>query len=161
MKNKGRTNKLLLTVLVLQTIGGLFLAWFLYNFITDPDSALNRSIAAKVQAVAGSFKPLQGPKGDIGKTGPQGPAGQNGANGDNGRNGATGKTGPQGEPGPIGPQGEQGLKGDKGDKGDTGEQGPKAEFRCNPETARDEYRYPGDEDWQETGGACIPVEGGE
>jgi hypothetical protein len=151
-----KPHRIIVALLIINTIAGAFLFFFLYNFVTNPDSAFNRSVAARIQQAASGIKPLQGIKGDKGDTGKQGPAGENGKNGTNGKNGSDGKDGAQG---PAGPQGPQGQKGDPGDKGDTGDPGPQAEWRCNQDTVEWEYRYPGNEDWSPTGGACVPIEG--
>ena len=152
------TTHIIVAFVVVQAVASIVLAFFLFNLVTDPSSQLNKSIANQVQQVAQSFKPipgLQGEKGEQGETGAQGP---------------TGLTGPKGDKGDLGSQGADGtsIKGEKGEKGDTGETGatgaqgpagPRAEFRCNPETAKQEYKYPDDEDWTETGGACLPLGG--
>src|SRR5690242_5387886 len=154
-----RTSKIIIAVLILQTIGGIFLAFFLYNFVTNPQSAFNESVARQIQSLAGQFKPLEGIRGDKGD---QGPAGDHGHNGQNGSTGAAGATGPQGptgstgSQGPAGPQGPQGETGPQGVQGEQGQDAPRPQFRCNQETAQLQYKYPDDEDWANMGSTCIP-----
>ena len=47
------------------------------------------------------------------------------------------------------------LDGIKGDKGEQGVAGPVAQFRCNPNTFKVEYKYPADEDWTSMNAFCI------
>lgn len=151
------SNRVILIFLIIQSIGAIILAFFVYSFVTDPKSALNESIASTIRQYADNFKPLEGLKGDKGEQGLQGDPGINGRDGSNGLNGTNGANGVDGQAGQQGIQGLPGEKGDTGEKGEPGEPAPRAQFRCNPDTARDEYKYPDDEDWMETGGSCVPV----
>jgi len=154
------TNKIVLGIVFLQAVVSLiilFVIWGVVNKKIDIDSSVEKAVSKYASNFTPAF--IKGEKGE------QGIKGEKGDDGRDGQQGPVGQPGPQGFQGLMGIQGE---KGDKGDKGDTGEQGVPGEpgqpgrspeFRCNQESANFEWRYVGDEDWQKTGGKCIP--GGE
>jgi hypothetical protein len=158
MKRQNRVTILVMTILVLNTIGGIVLALFAYNFLNDPSSSFNRNLAERVQdSLVGVFQPIAGIKGDKGDkgdsiVGPQGPKGDDGAS----------VTGPAGQDGVSiqGPKGEQG-EAVLGPTGPAGAPSPQAEFRCDPESEQLQYKYPLDEDWINIGAVCTPVKGDE
>lgn len=162
MKPSNNSNRIIIGYLVLQTIIIVILLIFGFNFLLNRDEQQNKSFAQGIQDYANSFKPLsfQGPKGDKGEIGDQGPAGSQGVKGDKGDKGDTGNSGQVGEAGQTiqGPQGETGATGAQGIQGEPAQ---RAEFRCNPETKQNEYKYPSDEDWTRMGSTCIPTEEGE
>lgn len=154
-----RVNKIIITVLVIQSIAGLIIFLFALNLFYNPDSSFNLKLQQNIESAAKNFKPLSiiGEKGDKGDKGDRGEDGATiiGPKGDKGDAGEKGSDGLS-IVGPMGPEGPQGKPGAQGEKGD---QGPRAEFRCNQESGVNEYKYPDDEDWSSTGGKCEPVEG--
>lgn len=155
MKRQDRISKLIIAILVLNTVGGIVLALFMYSFITDPSSAFNRSLAIRIQTVMGQFRPLDGIKGDKGDSGEDGKDGLS----------VVGPQGPKGDSiiGPQGPNGANGIsiegpKGEPGEPGQNGTPSPQATFRCDPDTKQFQYKYPLDEDWVNMGAKCDPIE---
>lgn len=140
-----------MAILVLNTIGGIVLAYFMYSFITDPSSSFNRSLAIRIQTVVGQFKPLDGIKGDKGDKGDRGDNGESivGPKGDS-------IVGPRGQDG-VSVKGDTGERGDIGPTGPAGAQSPQASFRCDPDTEQIQYKYPQDEDWTNIGAVCEPI----
>lgn len=163
MNNKN-VSKIIITVLIIQSVAGLIIFFFALNLFTNPDSSFNRQIQRNIESYAKTFKPLNivGSQGEKGEKGDTGDTGQQGEKGDSikGEKGDKGDTGANGQDGLsiVGPQGERGNEGAQGQQGIPG---PRAEFRCNPDTAENEYKYPGDEDWTSQNSKCVPVNGGE
>lgn len=150
-----KSNRIVLAIIIIQALAGLVMFVVLYTLITSNKVDVNSAI----QNYASNFKPisLQGPKGDQGDVGERGLQGDQGIPGAQGVQGIQGIQGVQGVRGIQGDSGIQGDKGDKGDQGIPGDPAEKAMFRCNPDTSENEYKYPSDEEWQNTGGACIPI----
>ena len=154
MKRQNTAYKLMMAVLVLNTIGGIVLAIFAYNFLYDPESSFNRNLAQRIQLVMAQFKPIDGIEGKPGTDGQSivGPAGPPGKDGQS-------ITGPQGPPGDNGAS----IKGDTGEQGPVGPTGPEgapapqASFRCDPDKKQLQYKYPLDEDWIDIGAKCEPI----
>lgn len=151
----GMYRKVVIIILALQAIANIVIFLFFINYITNPNSEFNRNIAQMVKQQAQSFKPLDGIKGDKGEQGVQGDRGPKGDTGQTGKDGtdstSTNTTviheipikGDKGDTGPQGQQGEQGVA------------GPVAQFRCNPNTFKVEYKYPADEEWTSMNAFCI------
>jgi len=170
----GLYRKIVIGILLLQTIAVAVIFAFLFNYIKDPSSEFNRNLAEIIKQQTQSFKPLQGEKGekgdsikgDDGRDGRDGNDGKDGKDGKDGTDGSNGSDGRDVTPEQIAAAVSRYLaenpppKGDKGDQGEPGTNGAVAEFRCNPDTAMQEYKYPDDSDWSQTGGRCIPATGG-
>jgi len=147
-----KNNKLFVAIIIVQSIASVVMAILIWSLILNPDSSFNQNIQNTIKGYSNSFKPLSGDKGDKGDQGVRGEQGNDGPQGDKGDTGDAGAGGSS-------IQGLQGEKGDKGDKGDTGEQGPPgpgAEWRCYT-SGKWQYKYPADEDWTTTQGACVPL----
>jgi hypothetical protein len=152
------STKIVIAFILFQLIATIVLCIFLVNFILDPNSRFNQNIDIRLEAYAGRLTPtiIQGDdvtriiEGQKGETGARGADGEDGEPGQQGEQGIQGVQGAQGEPGIPGAIGE---KGDKGDKGDAGEN---ATWECTEE-GRWRYKYPRDEDWYTTNGACVYI----
>lgn len=150
-----KSQKLVLFIIVVNTLASLIMFFILYGLLTN-----RVDLNSAIEGYAKSFQPisLQGPKGDKGEVGDQGLQGFQGVPGAQGVQGIQGPQGLQGIQGIPGVDGRDGLQGDQGPQGEPGPIQEKAEFRCNPDTRIFEYKYPSDEEWQSTGGRCIPDE---
>lgn len=147
-----KSQKLILFIIVVNTLASLIMFFILYGLMTN-----KVDLNSAIEKYAENFKPisLQGPRGDEGERGLQGYQGVPGVQGVQGAQGVQGSQGPQGI---QGPQGLEGPQGEQGPQGVPGTPAERAEFRCNPETAKEEYKYPSDEAWTSTGGRCTPDE---
>lgn len=144
-----KNHRLFVAILIVQSIANIVLAIFIWSLITNPNSDFNRNIQSAIQSYSESFKPIS-IKGEDGEQGIQGEKGDPGV-GQKGDKGDQGDTGDEGNT----IQGPQGEKGDKGDQGEQGAPGERAVWEC--QNNRWVYKYPSDEDWSITDGACIAL----
>lgn len=161
MSSKNFHTRVFVAVIAIQLIATIVIAVFAIAFFFYPDSnsAFKSSVRDVVQGYANTLSPIVqiGQTGASGEQGIQGPKGDQGQQGPAGPSGSTGSAGNVGPTGQTGATGEQGPKGDQGVQGEKGDPGPVASWRCDTTTSRWQYKYPADDDWSTTSGACIPM----